>query len=350
MMRKLLAALLAGIFYLSLQTVPAEAQQPMITTEAWQAYKTKFLDPGGRVIDDGNGNISHSEGQGYGLLLSVLAGSQADFALIWTFTRTELLLRDDGLAAWKWSPGTKPHVTDINNASDGDILIAYALGLAGQQWSRRDYTTAGAAIARAILARTVFQNNGRTLLLPGAAGFSASDRQDGPVINPSYWIFEAFPVLDQMAPSPAWGKLRDDGIALINELRFGPKQLPADWVSLKPSPKPASGFPAEYGYNALRIPLYLARGGVTDRQLLSRFRQATSGVNDAIATVDLHSGTTRTNLSDPGYRIVNHILACVVDKTALPADVKQFTPTLYYPSTLHLLGLSFVAAKHPECL
>jgi len=212
------------------------------------------------------------------------------------------------------------------------------------------YTAAGAGIARAILARTIVQDNARTLLLPGVTGFSAGDRENGPVINPSYWVFEAFPVLDQLAPSPTWGKLRDDGIALINELRFGPKQLPADWVSLKPSPKPASGFPAEYGYNALRIPLYLVRGGIADRQLLLRFRQATSGANDAMTTVDLNSGTTRNNLSDPGYRIVNHILACVVDKTALPADVRQFTPTLYYPSTLHLLGLSFVAAKHPECL
>ncbi|MEK1927740.1 MAG: glycosyl hydrolase family 8, partial [Rhizobium giardinii] len=183
-MEKLLAALLAGIFTLCLQAPPAEAQQPMISTEAWQAYKTKFLDPGGRIIDDGNGNISHSEGQGYGLLLSVLAGSPADFELIWTFTRTELVLRNDGLAAWKWSPGAKPHVTDVNNATDGDILIAYALGLAGQQWGRRDYTAAGAAIASAILAKTVVEEGVRTLLLPGAMGFSAGDRRDGPVINP----------------------------------------------------------------------------------------------------------------------------------------------------------------------
>ena len=79
-----------------------------ITPEAWQAYKGKFLDPGGRIIDDANGNISHSEGQGYGLLLAVLAGNSADFELIWSFTRTELLLRSDGLAAWKWNPATKP--------------------------------------------------------------------------------------------------------------------------------------------------------------------------------------------------------------------------------------------------
>jgi len=347
---KLLATLLAGIFSLCLINTPAAAQQPLIAAEAWQAYKDKFLDPGGRIVDDANGNISHSEGQGYGLLLSVLAGSPADFELIWAFTRTELLLRNDGLAAWKWNPGTKPHVTDINNATDGDILIAYALGLAGQQWKRQDYTAAGSNIARAILEKTVIQHAGRTLLLPGATGFSAADREDGPVINPSYWIFEAFPVLDRLAPSPEWAKLRDDGIAIIRDLRFGPRQLPSDWVSLISPPGPAAGFPAEFGYNALRIPLYLVRGEVMDREFLARLMSATSGANGTTTTIDILSGTAKDSLSDPGYRIVNHILACVMDKTPLPADVKLFTPTRYYPSTLHLLGLSFVAAKQPECL
>ncbi len=64
------------------------------------------------------------------MLLAYLAASPADFEQIWYFTRTELLLRDDGLAVWKWDPNVKPHVTDTNNASDGDMLIAYALALA----------------------------------------------------------------------------------------------------------------------------------------------------------------------------------------------------------------------------
>lgn len=346
---KLFKALLAGFLLFGLQSLAARAQQPMVAPQAWQAYKEKFLDAAGRIIDDGNGGISHSEGQGYGLLLSFLAASPADFEVIWAFTRTELLLRDDGLAAWKWSPDKQPHVTDINNATDGDILIAYALGLAGRQWSRPDYTAAGTGIARAILAKTVIEDQGRTLLLPAASGFSASDRTDGPVINPSYWIFEAFPVLDALAPSSAWAKL-GDGVGLISELAFGPRQLPSDWVSLKPPPKPASGFPPEYGYNALRIPLYLVRGGVNDRELLARFLRGTTGANGAFTTLDVTSGAVEDTLSDPGYRIANHILACVMDKVPLPADVKQFTPTLYYPSTLHLLGLSFVADKRPECL
>jgi endo-1,4-beta-D-glucanase Y len=347
---KLLATFLAGLFSLCLTSTPAAAQQLLIAAEAWQAYKAKFLDPGGRIIDDANGNISHSEGQGYGLLLSVLAGSPADFELIWSFTRTELLLRSDGLAAWKWNPGTKPHVTDINNATDGDILIAYALGLAGQRWKRPDYLKNGASIARAILEKTVIHISGRTLLLPAATGFSATDRDDGPVVNPSYWIFEAFPVLDQLAPSPDWAKLSADGIAILRELRFGPKQVPSDWVSLKSPPGPAKGFPAEFGYNSVRIPLYLIRGDVTDTELLTGLMRGTTSASGEITTIDIISGTAKDNLSDPGYRIINHLLACVVNKTAVPDELKQFVPTRYYPSTLHLLGLSFIAAQQPECL
>ena len=36
------------------------------------------------------------------------------------------MLRDDGLAVWKWDPFAKQPVADPNNASDGDILIAYS--------------------------------------------------------------------------------------------------------------------------------------------------------------------------------------------------------------------------------
>lgn len=350
MMRKWLAIVLAGFLANCPQSSQAAPLDPLIAADDWQAYKDRFLDRGGRIIDGANGDISHSEGQGYGLLLSVLADSQPDFELIWAFTRTELLLRDDGLVAWKWSSGARPHVTDINNATDGDILIAYALGLAGQRWNRADYLRAGAGIARAILKHAVVEHAGRTLLLPGASGFTAGERKDGPVINPSYWIFEAFPVLEQLAPSPEWQKLRSDGLALMKSLRFGPRQLPADWVSMASRPVPAAGFPAEFGYNALRIPLYLVRGGVSDRELMAQFQHGMADPAGGIALVDLLSGAAKKRLNDPGYRIVNYILACVMNRSKLPADVKEFKPTLYYPSTLHLLGLSYVAARQPECL
>lgn len=347
-MRRWCILLLAATVALA-PSPPAIAQQAMINAAAWSAYKTKFLDPTGRIIDNGNGNISHSEGQGYGLLLAYLAASPADFEQIWYFTRTELLLRDDGLAVWKWDPNVKPHVTDTNNATDGDMLIAYALALAGTAWKREDYILAASRMAQALLAEAVGRSGGRTLLMPGTAGFTGSDREDGPVVNPSYWIYEAIPVMAALAPSDAWKKLSDDGVELLKTMQFGPRKLPAEWVSLRDKPRPAEGFDAEFSYNAIRIPLYLARGGITDKELLMRLQKGMS--QDGVpATIDLTTGRPKTVLSDPGYRIVNDVVACVVDGTKLPSSALQFAPALYYPSTLQLLGLAYIGEKHPECL
>ncbi|NNG71003.1 endoglucanase [Rhizobium laguerreae] len=348
-MRQWRALLMAATVALAPAGPPAVAQQAMINAGAWSAYKAKFLDATGRIIDNGNGNISHSEGQGYGMLLAYLSASPADFEQIWYFTRTELLLRDDGLAVWKWDPNGKPHVTDANNATDGDMLIAYALALAGTAWKRNDYILAASRMAQALLAETVVRSAGHTLLLPGSQGFAATDREDGPVVNPSYWIYEAIPVMAVLAPSDAWQKLSDGGLTLLKTMQFGPRKLPAEWVSLSGQPQPAQGFDAEFGYNAIRIPLYLVRGGVTDKALLTRLQQGMS--QDGVpATIDLTTGRTKTVLPDPGYRIVNDVVACVVDGTKLPVSALQFAPALYYPSTLQLLGLAYIGEKHPECL
>jgi endoglucanase len=341
---------LAGTIALMAAWQPAAAQHAKLDPQAWAAYKEKFLDPSGRIVDNGNGDISHSEGQGYGLFLAYLSNSPSDFEQIWYFTRTELLLRDDGLAVWKWDPNSRPHVTDTNNASDGDMLIAYALALAGSAWSRTDYIEAAAKMAQALLSEAVVQSGGRTLLLPGVEGFAAADREDGPVVNPSYWIYEAIPVMALLAPSAAWQKLTNDGLDLLQSMQFGPRKLPAEWVSLRRQPQPAKGFDAEFAYNAVRIPLYLVRAGVKDKALLTRLQQGITAGAGVPATIDLTTGKPKEALSDPGYRIVNDVVACVLNGTKLPVADRQFAPALYYPSTLQLLGLTFVGEKHPECL
>ena len=93
----------------------------------WQQYKAKFIDPSGRVIDNANGAISHSEGQGYSMLLAERFGDKDAFAKAWLWTRQNLLVRPDRLAAWRWDPTSTPHVTDTNNATDGDLFMAWAL-------------------------------------------------------------------------------------------------------------------------------------------------------------------------------------------------------------------------------
>lgn len=314
----------------------------------WQAWRDRFVAEDGRVVDDANRGISHSEGQGYGLLLAYLAGDRVAFARIWAFTQTELLLRDDGLAAWRWDPAAKPHVTDVNDAADGDILIAYALALAGESWGWPAYVEVARGMAEAIGHKLVREVDGQTVLMPGATGFGDTDRPDGPVVNLSYWLFEAFPVLAQLAPETEWGRLEADGRRLVAAARFGPAGLPPDWLSLHDTPKPSTGFAPHFGYDAIRVPLYLMRAGLADRALLGAFARAWSSGTPSVVRLD--DGVRLDPLAEPGYRMVAAMLACLLDGRPIPPDLKNFAPTSYYPSTLHLLALAGVAQIHGSCL
>lgn len=342
-MRRLVLPLLAAL-------APAMASAaPLVPAADWESYQAAFLDPSGRIVDTGNGGVSHSEGQGYGLLLAVLADDPANFDRIWSFTRTQLLLRDDGLAAWRWTPGAEPPVTDLNNASDGDILIAYALARAGSAWSRTELTDAARAIAEAIGTRLLFERDGRTLLKPGAEGYGEGERPDGPVVNLSYWVFEALPVLAELAPAYDWAALGTGGLALLNGVTAD-GTLPPEWLSVARRPRPAEGFAPEFGYNALRVPLYLLRAGNPDPDLLRRLAEAMSAPDGAVRLVDLATGGTKETLTDPGYRILPAAARCALDGTPVPGELGGFSVTLYYPSTLQLLAVATLREKHPECL
>ncbi len=350
-----LTALLAGLLVVGLETPPAGAQPLRIagTLRAanWEAYRSRFVDPTGRIVDDANGNISHSEGQGYGMLLALAANDRRTFEQIWTFTRTELLIRDDGLAAWKWEPNASPHVTDTNNASDGDVLIAYALALAATAWKEPRYRAAAQSLVRAIGKVLLRESAGRLVLLPGAKGFTESDRQDGlPVVNPSYWVFEAFEAFQTLAPDHDWTRLRRDGVTIVEQGSQNAAGLPPDWLAMPPQGplQPAQGFPPVFGYNSLRIPLYLVRAGLTDVRWLGSLRQRWSG--GAVEVVDVTTGRAQESLTARGYTILPAVLGCATASRPLPEAVKTFKVDLYYPSTLQLLALSFISEKYPKCL
>jgi endo-1,4-beta-D-glucanase Y len=327
----------------------ARAAEPAILPAEWEAYRAAFVEPTGRVVDDANGRISHSESQGYGLLLAVLAGNRADFEAMWSFTRAELMVRDDGLAAWKWDPTAQPRVADVNNAADGDILIAYALDRAAGAWDRPDYRDAAKALAEALGRHAVAPTPAGPVLLPGATGFDAGARPDGPVVNLSYWVLEAFPMLARLDPATDWPGVAATGRALIGAAGFGPRRLPPEWLSLKGTPAPAEGFAPEFGYNALRIPLYLLRGGVRDPDLLARFHKGMDEGGD-LAIGPLTGDAPWTALADPGYRAIVALVGCGLGGDPLPAELRTFAPTNYYPSTLHLLALAHAREAMPQCV
>ncbi|WP_445894920.1 glycosyl hydrolase family 8 [Desulfosoma sp.] len=74
----------------------------------WDAYKDRFVSPDGRIIDRGNRQMSHSEGQGYGLILAVSADDRPTFERIRQWTRENLQVRgSDHLLAWAWGAATQ---------------------------------------------------------------------------------------------------------------------------------------------------------------------------------------------------------------------------------------------------
>lgn len=251
--------MLASMLLTSLLPGCAKAAPPSPPTP-WAMVSVRFLGPEGRIIDTGNGNISHSEGQGYGMLLAEAAGDRQGFDKLWAWTEKTLARKDVRLFSWKYDPAANPPVSDPNNASDGDILIAWALLRAGARWKEPSYTQASAQIRAAIRQRLIWNVGGRTILLPGLDGFVTPKAT---TLNLSYYVWPALDTFRKADGVSAWGPLIGDGEKLTAAARFGPYRLPPDWIDIddKGKPSPSQGRPPRFGFDAIRVPLYLAWSG-----------------------------------------------------------------------------------------
>ncbi|GGE23337.1 endoglucanase [Aureimonas endophytica] len=344
-------AVAAGLAALPARAAPPPAPGEDLILGSWALYSSRFVAPEGRVVDGANGGISHSEGQGYGMLIAVAADDRAGFERMLGWTRKELMVRDDGLAAWRWDPAADPHVSDRNNATDGDLLIAWALLRASKRWNEPKWRDEARAIADAVVETNVVASGGGKVLLPGSQGFQAGEQPDGPVVNLSYWIFPALEELGEISPKLRKADLAATGARLVTDARFGQAGLPADWTSLAGEhPAPAKGFPAEFGYNAVRVPLYLAWSRQPDSYLVGSFADALSPGAGGPRTVDLATGQTLERLSDPGYGAIVALLDCATGRSPRAEAATAFEPTQYYPSTLHILALMALAERYPQCL
>jgi endo-1,4-beta-D-glucanase Y len=313
-------------------TIASAAPGPAtILADGWRQYKERFVTSDGRVVDNANGGISHSEGQGYAMLIAERLNDRPTFEAIWRWTEGNLFVRGDGLAAWRWTPKT-PHVTDHNNATDGDLFMAWALTEASDKWHVPEYRKSARQIVEALAAKVVISSRFGPILLPAATGFAGKDRPEGPVINLSYWIFPAFKQLRTLSDVIDWDAVGATGKTLIGLSRFGPKQLPSNWISLGAAqPEPAHSFPPVFGYDAVRIPFYLAWGEPADRDLLKSF------VPLDLSVVDVNTGNPGEKLSDPDYEAMATLVQCVGSQA--PGQWKAFHGAFYYPAALHLLAL-----------
>ncbi|MGR2858197.1 endoglucanase [Erwinia sp. 1181_3] len=247
-----MAMLRTGMILLALVLGMSQAS----AAEGWSTFKTRFMTSEGRIQDTGNKNVSHTEGQGYAMLMAVYYNDRSSFDSLWGWTQKNLSNPNNGLFYWKYTPGASDPVSDRNNASDGDVLIAWALLKAGNKWNVPAYLQASDRLQKAIIDRNVITFAGRTIMLPGAQGFNKTSYV---ILNPSYFVFPAWRDFAARSHLKVWNALIDDGTQLLSEMRFGDSGLPMDWVAMNAdgSMAPATAWPPRFSYDAIRVPLYL---------------------------------------------------------------------------------------------
>ncbi|WED20650.1 glycosyl hydrolase family 8 [Vibrio sp. JC009] len=236
----------------------------------WDPYKTRFLAVDGRVVDTGNQNVSHSEGQGFGMLFAVSAADKESFDKIWNWTKKYLQDPKTGLFYWRYKYANANPIEDKNNATDGDVLIAWALLKAGNLWNEQRYLTESDKILHGLLKYTVKDFSGRKVLLPGKEGFVFSDHVN---LNPSYFIFPAWKDFADRGYFDEIYTLIADTQELLEQINWGQHKVPTDWITLYSdgTTSPASDWPARVSYDAIRVPLYM-KWDRPDNPLLDRWK------------------------------------------------------------------------------
>ncbi len=225
---------------------------------AWDDYKSLYMQDDGAIVDTYNHNMSHSEGQSYGLLFALAYNDQEAFDKIFNFTQSHMLNSENDLHYWAYKPQEQDPTADHNNATDGDLLMAWALLKAGKAFGNTQYTKEAEKLAQAIADHCTEKMAGFTLLLPGIDGFF---RNSSLVINPSYYILPALKDLANATHQKIFEDLYVDGKKVLTTLAQGKLKVNVtpDWVdvSAQGDLTPAQDWPARSSYDAIRVPLYV---------------------------------------------------------------------------------------------
>ncbi|SLM32434.1 Similar to endoglucanase (Endo-1,4-beta-D-glucanase; carboxymethylcellulase) [Desulfamplus magnetovallimortis] len=324
----------------------------------WKYYKSRFISKDGRVIDVYQNNISHSEGQGYGLLLSLNYNDKKTFDLVLQWTQNNLMARKDGLAAWSWGErhDGKWGILDYNNATDGDILIAWALLEGVKKWNNEVGLSDGRNIITAIKKYLVTDRQGRQVLLPAYYGFSGKNELK---INPAYFVFPAFrafaksPLKDISTPMgdvKFWQTLYMDSLEIVKKSCSTNLLLPPDWIFMDENGNILSlsehGKKSNFGFEAIRIPLYLAMAEEMEGlKLFSTYIKFLETQKYMPMVVDLFDEQISLHEASAGFHAVMAICAGVLGNAGLEASLMKRADEKirqekddYYSNTLYLLA------------
>ena len=287
----------------------------------------------GAALDNDNGNIWHTESLGVSMLAATAVKDERLFALLDGQARS--VRRPDGLHSWKVQGGK---VADSNNATDGDLFIAWAYLQAARAFpgARVMHLHAADELLAAIQKHCVRSTAHGQVLLPGIEGFIDGE---GAVrtINLSYWVYPALQAFAQHDRKGPWSALIESGRKITTFAYFGDHALPPDWLELSKPVKPDSRLSNRFSYDAMRIPLYLHLAGMGSHPAVARCLKFFTRTGKTWA--DLLSGELSPYGIDPSAEVIVRQLRATRTQ---PATLRTF-PTKYYPASLAVL------AEMPVC-
>lgn len=239
------------VLMISLVHGTSDALTPAATVNA---FVRGYVGSDGRVARRDQGGDTVSEGQAYALLMTAAVGDRPTFDAVWGWARRNLM-QPDGLLAWHWVDGA---VADPEAASDADVDAAAALALAARRFGDPAYLVAGRTLAHAIASREVGSSiDGPTLV----AGPWAT--QSPEYVDPSYLDPGELSELADSYGSP-WPSVAEAARIQLSSLTSS-GSLPTDWAEIgsdgqvhPASPPGSPGSPAQFGYDAVRVPIWMA--------------------------------------------------------------------------------------------
>lgn len=228
----------------------------------WEGLRGRFLASEGHMVPTERPTATESLFQAIGLLAALHAQDLPRFERILAWSVTVLRRPDDSLWAWRRDEARGAGLPDFNNSTHADLLAAWALVQAGERWRRADLRRVGVAMAQDVLARCLLPGDGPPLLMPGAGGFFNARRG---VLSPGGMVLPALAALAQAAPDRRWDAVRAEALSFLRRARFGPWQLPADWVEHDRTTgrlSPATGWPPRFSVIAAGTVLHLCWAGL----------------------------------------------------------------------------------------
>jgi endo-1,4-beta-D-glucanase Y len=289
--------------------------------ELWQTYKNDDLEAStGRTIDHSQpDNITTSEGESYTMIRAVWMDDQPTFNKSLTFSQN-ILQRPDHLFSWKFGElpngeyGIETSEGGNNTASDGDTVIAMSLLMAYSRWGQTKYLTDAQQIITSIWNEEVVEVNGQPVM---TADNLERNSKTEVVVDPSYFNPAAYRLFEKVDPSQNWNGLINNTYTILGEIsksNLGSSSsdgLPPDWIEMNRTtglitPDTSSGYDTNYGYDAMRVPFWLALDyewyhDPSDKQVLSQFsflsnQWQSDGKLESIYT---HNGSVVANYESP---------------------------------------------------